>query len=51
MPDHSMNYLEHDVPAELTLAEWRRTRLAPKPSRRLRLGTFIPARRRFAYAI
>ena len=28
MPDHSMNYLEHDVPAELTLAEWRRNRLA-----------------------
>jgi hypothetical protein len=51
MSDHSMNYLESDVPAELTLAEWRRNRMSPKPRRRLRLGTFIPARRRFAYAI
>jgi hypothetical protein len=51
MSEHSMNYLESDVPAELTLAEWRRSKLTPKPRRRLRLGTFIPARRRFAFAI
>jgi hypothetical protein len=51
MPDHVMNYIESDVPTGLTLAEWRRTRLTPKPRRRLRLRTFIPARRREAFAI
>ena len=51
MPDHSLNYLESDVPAELTLAEWRRSRFSPSPRRRLRLRTYIPARRRVAYAI
>jgi hypothetical protein len=50
MPDHHMNYIEADVPAGITLADWRRTRLAPTRRRRLRLRTFIPARRpAFAY--
>jgi hypothetical protein len=52
MSDHAMNYVESDVPAGLTLAEWRRARLAAprRRRRRLGLGTFIPARRpAFAY--
>jgi hypothetical protein len=44
MSEHLMNYVECDAPAELTLAEWRRSRIAPRPRRRLRLRTFIPVR-------
>ena len=51
MPDHVMNYIECDVPANLTLAEWRRTRLATPRRPRLRLRTFIPVRQREAFAI
>jgi hypothetical protein len=52
MPDHVMNYIESDVPANLTLAEWRRSRIeTPRRRRRLRLRTFIPARQREAFAI
>jgi hypothetical protein len=50
MPDHVMNYIESDVPANLTLVEWRRTRLEAPRRRRLRLRTYIPARRREAFA-
>jgi hypothetical protein len=33
----SIAYIESDVPAEMTLIEWRRTRVsAPRPKRRLR---------------
>jgi hypothetical protein len=46
MPDHHISYVESDVPAEQTLAEWRRSRTLPVARRRrLRLRTFIPARR------
>ena len=44
MSEHLMNYVESDAPAGLTLAEWRRSRIAPRPRRRLRLRTFIPVR-------
>jgi hypothetical protein len=37
MPDHVMNYVECEVAAELTLAEWRRSNAASKPRRRFRL--------------
>jgi hypothetical protein len=45
MSQHVMNYIESDVAAELTLAEWRRARVRPRPRRRLKLRIFIPARR------
>jgi hypothetical protein len=46
MPDHVMNYVECDAPAGVTLAQWRRTRLAPTPRRRLGwLRTYVPVRR------
>jgi hypothetical protein len=46
MPDRVSNYVESDVPAGVTLAQWRRTRLAPTPRRRLGwLRTFVPVRR------
>jgi hypothetical protein len=50
MSDHVMNYLHSDVPGDLTLKEWRRSRVEPPRRRRLRLGTFIPARRRESFA-
>jgi len=46
MPDHTvMNYVETTAPAELTLVEWRRTRMATPRRRRIR---FAPPRVRFA---
>jgi hypothetical protein len=51
MPDHVMNYIECDVPASQTLAEWRRSRIETPRRRRLRLRTFIPVRQREAFAI
>jgi hypothetical protein len=51
MPDHVMNYLQSDVPGDLTLKEWRRSRIEAPRKRRLKLRTFIPARRREAFAI
>ena len=46
MPDHTvMNYVESTAPAELTLVEWRRTRMAAPRRRRIR---FAPPRVRFA---
>jgi hypothetical protein len=50
MPDHVMNYVESDAPAELTLREWRRVRAAAAPRRRRRLRTLLPVRRRPALA-
>ena len=41
-----MNYIESDAPAGVTLDQWRRTRLAPTPRRRLGwLRTYVPVRR------
>ena len=37
MPDHVMNYIESDVQADLTLVQWRRSRVALRPRRRRRL--------------
>jgi hypothetical protein len=51
MSDHVMNYLHSDVPGDLTLKEWRRSRLEAPRKGRLKLRTFIPARRREAFAI
>jgi hypothetical protein len=39
-----MNIIEADIPANLTLAEWRRARAAGRSRRRLSLRTFVPAR-------
>ena len=33
MPDHVMNYVECDLPAGLTLPEWRRARYEAQPVR------------------
>ncbi len=33
MPDHSISYIECDIPAGLTVAEWRRVRSAGQPVR------------------
>jgi hypothetical protein len=36
MPDHVMNYVECDMPVDLTLVEWRRSRqVEPKRFRLL----------------
>jgi hypothetical protein len=43
MPDHVMNYVECDAPAQLTLVEWRQTRFSAARRRRLRLR--LPALR------
>jgi len=51
MPDHVMNYIDSDLPAELTLPQWRRARAATSPRRRLGLRTWIPARRPAAIAV
>jgi hypothetical protein len=45
MPAHVINVIEADIPAELTLAEWRRARAAGRSRRRLTRRTFVPARR------
>jgi len=42
-----MNYVESSAPAELTLVEWRRTRMDATPRRR-RIR-FTPPRVRFAF--
>jgi hypothetical protein len=52
MPDHVMNYIESEAPPELTLVQWRRSRIAPRGRRRrLSLRTFVPAQRHSAPAI
>jgi hypothetical protein len=50
MPDHVMNYIESEAPAELTLIEWRRARAAASPRRRRSLRSLLPAYRRPAFA-
>ena len=50
VPDHVMNYVESDAPAELTLVEWRRVRAAASPRRRRSLRSLLPVRRRPAFA-
>jgi len=50
MPDHVMNYVESDAPAELTLVEWRRVRAATATRRRRSLRSLLPVRRRLAFA-
>ena len=50
MPDHVMNYVESDAPAELTLVEWRRVRAAAATRRRRSLRSLLPVRRRLAFA-
>jgi hypothetical protein len=34
MPEHVMNYVEFDAPVELTLAQWRRSRVETGSRRR-----------------
>jgi hypothetical protein len=52
MPDHVMNYIESDVPSDLTLVQWRRSRVAARPHRRRRLRVlWTPARRQPAFAV
>lgn len=51
MSAHVMNYIESDAPADLTLAEWRRSRRPARLGRRVSwIRTFVPARRRPAPA-
>jgi len=50
MPDHVMNYVESDAPAELTLVEWRRVRAAAATRRRRSLRSLLPVRHRAAFA-
>jgi hypothetical protein len=50
MPDHVMNYVESDVPAGLTLIEWRRVRAAASPRRRRGVRGLLAVRRRPAFA-
>jgi hypothetical protein len=51
MPDHVMNYIECEAPAELTLVEWRRTRVATVARRRSWLGPLRPVHRAPRFAI
>ena len=47
MPARVMNYIESDAPAELTLVEWRRSRVTAPPHRRLSwVRTLFPVRSR-----
>ncbi len=50
MPDHVMNYVESEAPAELTLIEWRRVSAAASPRRRRGLRSLLPVRRGLAFA-
>jgi hypothetical protein len=40
-----MNYVESDVPAGLTLVEWRRVRAAASPRRHRSLRSLLPVHR------
>ena len=52
MPDHFMNYVESDAPAELSLVEWRRTRVATASRKRSWLEPLrLPVRRAPRFAI
>jgi hypothetical protein len=50
MPDHVMNYIECDIPADLTLVQWRRSRVAARPQRRRKLWVLWTPARRPAFA-
>jgi len=50
MPDHVMNYIESDAPAELTLIEWRRVRTVASPRRRRSVRSLLAVRPRPAFA-
>jgi hypothetical protein len=50
MPDHVMNYIESDAPAELMLIEWRRLHAAASPRRRRSLRSLLPVGHRPAFA-
>ena len=41
MPDHHISYVECDIPAGLTVAEWRRIRRAGQPVRTRRLQRLV----------
>jgi hypothetical protein len=44
MPDRVMNFIEADIPVDVSLAQWRRSRGVRRPRRRFGLTTFMPAR-------
>jgi hypothetical protein len=44
MSERVMNFIEADLPVDLTLGEWRRSRGVRRTRGRLRLTTFVPAR-------
>ena len=46
MFQHTMNYIETSAPAELTLVEWKQSRMATPRRRRFRLA---PPRVRLAF--
>lgn len=48
MPDHVLNYVECDLPADVTLPEWRQARVAacPRPHRGFRSFARIQRRSR-----
>jgi hypothetical protein len=50
MPDHVMNYIECEAPAELTLVEWRRSRVVAASRRNRGLWGFLAGRRQPAFA-
>ena len=50
MPDHVMNYIECEAPAELTLVEWRRARVAATSRRSRGFWGFLAGRRQPAAA-
>jgi hypothetical protein len=50
MPDHVMNYVESDVPAGLTLIEWRRVGVAASARRRRSVRSLPAIRRGLAFA-
>jgi hypothetical protein len=50
MPDHVMNYVESDVPAGLTLIEWRRVGAAASARRRRSVRSLPAIRRGLAFA-
>jgi hypothetical protein len=51
MPEHVMNYVESEAPAELTLVQWRRTRVASAARRRSWLAPLRGVHRTPRFAI
>jgi hypothetical protein len=50
MPDHVMNYIESEAPAEQTLIAWSRARAAASTRRRRSLRSLLPVPHRPAFA-